>query len=67
MFVHLMHETIWSSVPGVVDGLSPKERADALDSLKGTWRDPKDNETWKSASTCAGADGFLERVNCWSK
>lgn len=72
MVLHLqnliaMHETVWSSVPGIVDGLTPKERHAALDALKGSWRDPKDDETWKAASKCAGADEFQERVSCWSQ
>jgi hypothetical protein len=74
MFMHLqfqklieIHETIWSSVSGVVDGLTPHERRDALSALRGSWRDPNDNETWGLAAKCAGADEFAERVSCWSK
>ena len=62
-----MHEYAWSSVSGIIDGLTPEERYDALSSLKGSWRDPKDSETWKSASTCVRAAEFEDRVACWSQ
>jgi hypothetical protein len=62
-----IHETVWSSMSGVVDGLTPVERHDALSSLRGTWRDPVDKESWTSASKCLRGNDFQERLSCWSK
>ncbi len=62
-----IHETIWSSVSGVVDGLTPIERHDAMNSLLGSWRNPKESDSWNSTDKCLQADSLEERMNCWSK
>eukprot|EP00285_Hemiselmis_virescens_P014693 CAMPEP_0173400008 /NCGR_PEP_ID=MMETSP1356-20130122/46664_1 /TAXON_ID=77927 ORGANISM="Hemiselmis virescens, Strain PCC157" /NCGR_SAMPLE_ID=MMETSP1356 /ASSEMBLY_ACC=CAM_ASM_000847 /LENGTH=69 /DNA_ID=CAMNT_0014359855 /DNA_START=118 /DNA_END=327 /DNA_ORIENTATION=- len=54
----------WSSVAGVVDGLSPKERWDALGMLKGSARDPIDAESWKDARSCTGGS-LASKMACW--
>ena len=54
----------WSSISGVVDGISPLARHDAMVALNGTALHPNDVETFASAKTCMSGS-VQEKIRCW--
>lgn len=54
----------WSDMSGMVDGISPLARHEAMIALNGTPLHPNDPETFDSAKTCMSGS-VQHKIACW--